>query len=66
MKATNGAGAFALVNTGVTPVVLSHRLLTTNAYRLGEETTARGGSIGRKRRFRSAKQTMNNADSCRS
>jgi glycerol kinase len=46
MKATYGTGAFALVNTGKTPVVSSHRLLTTIAYRLSGETTyALEGSI---------------------
>ena len=46
MKATYGTGAFALVNTGRTPVVSSHRLLTTIAYRLdGETTYALEGSI---------------------
>jgi glycerol kinase len=46
MKATYGTGAFALVNTGKTPVVSSHRLLTTIAYRLNGETTyALEGSI---------------------
>jgi len=46
MKATYGTGAFALVNTGRTPVVSSHRLLTTIAYRLNGETTyALEGSI---------------------
>jgi glycerol kinase len=45
-KATYGTGAFALVNTGRTPVVSSHRLLTTIAYRLdGETTYALEGSI---------------------
>ncbi len=46
MKATYGTGAFALVNTGGTPVVSSHRLLTTIAYRIdGETTYALEGSI---------------------
>jgi glycerol kinase len=46
MKATYGTGAFALVNTGRTPVVSKHRLLTTIAYRLdGETTYALEGSI---------------------
>jgi len=46
MKATYGTGAFALVNTGKTPVVSSHRLLTTIAYRIGGATTyALEGSI---------------------
>jgi glycerol kinase len=46
MKATYGTGAFALVNTGKTPVASSHRLLTTIAYRLdGETTYALEGSI---------------------
>lgn len=46
MKATYGTGAFALVNTGKTPVVSSHRLLTTIAYRIdGETTYALEGSI---------------------
>ncbi len=46
MKATYGTGAFALVNTGRTPVASSHRLLTTIAYRIGGETTyALEGSI---------------------
>ena len=38
MKATYGTGCFALVNTGETPVVSSHRLLTTIAYRIDGET----------------------------
>ena len=46
MKATYGTGAFALLNTGRTPIVSKHRLLTTIAYRLNGETTyALEGSI---------------------
>ena len=36
-KVTLGTGAFLLVNTGVTPVVSSHGLLTTVAWRLGPD-----------------------------
>jgi glycerol kinase len=35
MKSTYGTGCFALLNTGATPVVSSHKLLTTIAYQLG-------------------------------
>ncbi len=46
LKATYGTGAFALINTGPTPLVSKHRLLTTIAYRLNGETTyALEGSI---------------------
>ena len=46
MKATYGTGAFALLNTGRTPIVSKHRLLTTIAYQLNGETTyALEGSI---------------------
>ncbi|THD42702.1 MAG: glycerol kinase GlpK [Bradyrhizobium sp.] len=45
-KATYGTGAFALLNTGRTPIASQHRLLTTIAYRLNGETTyALEGSI---------------------
>jgi glycerol kinase len=46
LKSTYGTGCFALLNTGETPVVSRHRLLTTIAYRLGGRTTyALEGSI---------------------
>lgn len=38
-KCTYGTGAFALVNTGTTPVSSQNRLLTTIAWKLGETTT---------------------------
>ena len=46
VKSTYGTGAFALLHTGATPAVSSHKLLTTIAYRLGSETAyALEGSI---------------------
>jgi len=46
VKSTYGTGAFALLHTGATPSVSSHKLLTTIAYRLGGETAyALEGSI---------------------
>ena len=46
MKSTYGTGCFALFNTGKTLVHSQNRLLSTIAYRLGEETTyALEGSI---------------------
>jgi glycerol kinase len=39
LKSTYGTGCFALLNTGATPVVSRHRLLTTIAYRLAGKTT---------------------------
>jgi glycerol kinase len=46
VKSTYGTGAFALLHTGATPAVSSHKLLTTIAYRLGGETAyALEGSI---------------------
>ncbi|MBV1701719.1 MAG: glycerol kinase GlpK [Hyphomicrobiales bacterium] len=46
MKSTYGTGCFALLNTGDTPVVSNHRLLTTIAYQLdGKPTYALEGSI---------------------
>jgi glycerol kinase len=38
-KCTYGTGAFALVNTGTTPVPSKRGLVTTIAWRLGDETT---------------------------
>lgn len=38
-KCTYGTGAFALVNTGNTPVFSKHKLLTTVGWRLGKKTT---------------------------
>jgi glycerol kinase len=38
MKSTYGTGCFAILNTGASPVVSRHRLLSTIAYRLGGET----------------------------
>jgi len=38
-KCTYGTGAFVLQNTGPTPRASRHRLLTTIAWRLGQETT---------------------------
>jgi glycerol kinase len=38
-KCTYGTGAFALVNTGATPVFSKNRLLTTVGWRLGGKTT---------------------------
>jgi len=35
LKSTYGTGCFALLNTGTSPVVSKHRLLTTIAYQLG-------------------------------
>ncbi len=46
LKSTYGTGCFALLNTGDTPVVSTHRLLTTIAYQLaGKPTYALEGSI---------------------
>lgn len=46
IKSTYGTGCFALVNIGERPVISSHRLLTTVAYRLnGKPTYALEGSI---------------------
>ncbi len=46
MKATYGTGCFALLNTGATPAVSTHRLLTTIAYQLdGKPAYALEGSI---------------------
>lgn len=46
MKTTYGTGGFAVLNTGHTPVVSVHRLLTTVAYQLdGRPTYALEGSI---------------------
>jgi glycerol kinase len=46
LKATYGTGCFALLNTGEVAVASKHRLLTTPAYRIGEQTTfALEGSI---------------------
>ncbi|RDD63460.1 glycerol kinase GlpK [Ferruginivarius sediminum] len=46
LKSTYGTGCFALMNTGRTAPTSRNRLLTTIAYRLGEETTyALEGSI---------------------
>jgi glycerol kinase len=46
VKSTYGTGAFALLHTGATPAMSSHKLLTTIAYRLGGETAyALEGSI---------------------
>jgi len=46
VKSTYGTGAFALLHTGATPAVSSHKLLATIAYRLGGETAyALEGSI---------------------
>jgi glycerol kinase len=46
VKSTYGTGCFALLNTGQTPVVSKHRLLTTIAYQLaGVRTYALEGSI---------------------
>ncbi|MFT8791234.1 glycerol kinase GlpK [Komagataeibacter saccharivorans] len=45
-KATYGTGCFALLNTGSKPVRSENRMLTTIAYRIGDETTyALEGSI---------------------
>lgn len=45
-KATYGTGCFLLMNTGETPVLSKHRLLTTIGYRIGGKTTyALEGSI---------------------
>lgn len=38
-KCTYGTGAFALVNTGNTPVFSKHKLLTTVGWRIGKKTT---------------------------
>ena len=38
-KCTYGTGAFLLLNTGSEPVVSRHRLLTTVAWRIGNETS---------------------------
>ncbi len=46
MKSTYGTGCFALLNTGLTPVVSHNRMLTTVAYQLdGKRTYALEGSI---------------------
>ncbi len=46
VKATYGTGAFVLLNTGVTPMPSSHRLLTTVAYQVkGRRSYALEGSI---------------------
>ncbi len=46
IKSTYGTGCFLLLNTGETPVLSRHRLLTTPAYRIGGRTTyAMEGSI---------------------
>jgi glycerol kinase len=46
VKSTYGTGCFLLLNTGTEAVASSNRLLTTPAYRIGEETTyALEGSI---------------------
>src|SRR5438067_10342042 len=46
VKSTYGTGAFALLHTGAQPVASRHRMLTTVAYRLGQETAyALEGSI---------------------
>ncbi|CAN5351191.1 glycerol kinase GlpK [soil metagenome] len=46
MKSTYGTGAFLLLNTGITPVTSTNRLLTTLAYRInGQPTYALEGSI---------------------
>jgi glycerol kinase len=46
VKATYGTGCFALLNTGSTPIVSTHRLLTTVAYQLaGKPCYAIEGSI---------------------
>jgi glycerol kinase len=46
VKSTYGTGCFALLNTGATPVVSQHRLLSTIAYQLGgERSYALEGSI---------------------
>ena len=46
LKATYGTGCFALLNTGDTPAVSQHRLLTTIAYQLdGKRAYALEGSI---------------------
>jgi glycerol kinase len=46
LKATYGTGCFALLNTGDTPAVSQHRLLTTIAYQLdGKPAYALEGSI---------------------
>jgi glycerol kinase len=45
-KSTYGTGCFMLLNTGETPVLSRHRLLTTPAYRINGRTTyAMEGSI---------------------
>lgn len=46
VKTTYGTGCFMLMNTGTQPVVSSHKLLTTVAWKIGDETTyALEGSI---------------------
>lgn len=46
MKSTYGTGCFALLNTGEVPVISTHKMLTTIAYRLdGKPTFAVEGSI---------------------
>ena len=39
LKCTYGTGAFSLVNTGDTPIFSKHRLLTSVAWKLGDQTT---------------------------
>lgn len=38
-KCTYGTGAFLLMNTGTKPVVSEHRMLSTAAWRIGDQTT---------------------------
>lgn len=46
VKNTYGTGCFMIMNTGTTPMVSEHRLLTTIAWQIGEETVyALEGSI---------------------
>ena len=46
IKSTFGTGCFAMLNTGTTPLVSNHKLLTTVAYRIAGQTTyALEGSI---------------------
>ena len=46
IKSTFGTGCFAMLNTGTTPFVSNHKLLTTVAYRINGQTTyALEGSI---------------------
>lgn len=39
IKSTYGTGCFLILNTGKKPIVSKHRLITTVAYRLGQEVT---------------------------